>query len=438
MQPVWLIFLLAFIIRFFNLLFLDLNIENYLVEDQKFYWEWSLKGAYLPWNEVPSSLLTERMPGSFWFFSFLQWLTNNDLFLVLVIQSILDSFTCVIIFFCAGLINKNYQLYAGLFAVFSPLMIIISSQILSDTIFLFTFTLSLYFILKYLKSKNSFKFLYLFALFLGVSTFIRAATFPLIFLCLPIIFLILKNKVNDYNKVLVGIFTFLFIALSPISVRWVGNIINYDTYSLTSQSGSHIAYWMVPGVLSVSKGMDRKSAVNFVNKELDKFGGITNEPYKDSNNKISVSIDILKNQNFYDITYSWLRSSIINTISSSILIDYRVRSLAHPSFANEGNIGKWIETLFLNKQYFVYLIVLIITLLFSLYSIFSITIGYYIFIKSSLLTSLISILVIMFFCIITGPTISPKYSLPYLPILIYLQAIAFDKLILFIKNIVKR
>ena len=115
-----------------------------------------------------------------------------------------------------------------------------------------------------------------------------------------------------------------------------------------------------------------------------------------------------------------------------------MRSLAHPSFANEGNIGKWIETLFLNKQYFVYLIVLIITLLFSLYSIFSITIGYYIFIKSSLLTSLISILVIMFFCIITGPTISPKYSLPYLPILIYLQAIAFDKLILFIKNIVKR
>ena len=151
----WLIFILAFFVRFFNLLFLDLSIDNYLVEDQKFYWDWSLKGAYLPWNEVPSILLTERMPGSFWFYNFLQWVTNNDLFFVLAIQSILDSITCVIIFLCAGLLNKNYQLYAGLFAVFSPLMIIISSQILSDTLFLFTFTCSLYFILKYLKCHSS-------------------------------------------------------------------------------------------------------------------------------------------------------------------------------------------------------------------------------------------------------------------------------------------
>ena len=66
----WLIFILAFFVRLFNLLFLDLNVDNYLVEDQKFYWNWSLKGAYLPWNEVPFILLTERMPGSFWFYNF--------------------------------------------------------------------------------------------------------------------------------------------------------------------------------------------------------------------------------------------------------------------------------------------------------------------------------------------------------------------------------
>ena len=189
----WLIFILALFVRFFNLLLLDLNIDNYLVEDQKFYWDWSLKGAYLPWNEVSPVLLTERMPGSFWFYGFLQWLTNNDLFFVLVIQSILDSITCVVIFLCAGLLNKRYQLYTGLFAAFSPLMIIISSQILSDTIFLFAFTCSLYFLLKYWNSKNSKIYLYLSGLLLGISTFIRAATFPLIFLCLPIIYLIMKS-----------------------------------------------------------------------------------------------------------------------------------------------------------------------------------------------------------------------------------------------------
>ena len=137
-----LIFLLAFIIRFINLMFLDLNPETYLVEDQIFYWKLSLKGAYLFWSDIPSIELTERMPGSFWFFEFLQWITNKNLFLILMFQSIVDSLTCVIIYNCAGLINKKYQLYTGIFAVISPLMIIISSQILSDTIFLFVFSCS--------------------------------------------------------------------------------------------------------------------------------------------------------------------------------------------------------------------------------------------------------------------------------------------------------
>ena len=89
---------------------------------------------------------------------------------------------------------------------------------------------------------------------------------------------------------------FLLIALVPISHRLSENIIKYDTYSLTSQSGSHMAYWMVPGVLSISQGMDRKTAINLVNKELNNFEANNNEPYKDSKNKIKVSIDILKKQ----------------------------------------------------------------------------------------------------------------------------------------------
>ena len=430
----WLIFILALFVRFFNLLLLDLNIDNYLVEDQKFYWDWSLKGAYLPWNEVSPVLLTERMPGSFWFYGFLQWLTNNDLFFVLVIQSILDSITCVVIFLCAGLLNKRYQLYTGLFAAFSPLMIIISSQILSDTIFLFAFTCSLYFLLKYWNSKNSKIYLYLSGLLLGVSTFIRAATFPLIFLCLPIIYLIMKIGGNNNKKAFVSLCIFFLMAITPISSRWIDNIINYDTYSLTSQSGSHVAYWMIPGVLSVSKEMDRKSSVNLVKSEIDKFGGITNEPFKDSNKRISVAIDILKKESFYYISYAWLRSSVINIISSPILIDYRARSLLHPSFAQEGNISKWIKTLFLNKEYLLYSSVLSLSLIFSLFSVFSIVSGYYFFLKTNLFISVVSILLITYFCLITGPTMSPKYCLPYLPVLLYLQSISLDKLILFIKS----
>ena len=429
-----LIFLLAFTVRFINLLFLDLNIDTYLIEDQKFYWDWSLKGAYLPWNELSSLLLTERMPGAFLFYGFLQWLTANNLFFVLILQALLDSFTCVIIFLCAGLMNKKYELFTGMFAIFSPLMIIISSQILSDTLFLFLFTFSLFFLLKYWRSSNSKKYIYLAGLFLGLSTFTRAATFPLIFISLPIIFLIVKKSGNNYIKCFSTLSIFLLMALAPISNRVFENIIEYDTYSLTSQGGSHIAYWMVPGVLAVSKDMDRKSAVNLVNMEIDKLGGETGKPFKDSKKRINASINILKQENIYNITYSWFRSSIINVISSPILIDYRVRSLSHPSFVKEGNITKWIETLFSNKKYFPYLIVLLLSFTGSLFCIYSILMGFYFLTKSNLFISFLSISIIMYFSLITGPTVSPKYCMPYLPILLYLQGMSISRFILFIKN----
>ena len=429
-----LIFLLAFTVRFINLLFLDLNIDTYLIEDQKFYWDWSLKGAYLPWNELSSLLLTERMPGAFLFYGFLQWLTANNLFFVLILQALLDSFTCVIIFLCAGLLNKKYELFTGMFAIFSPLMIIISSQILSDTLFLFLFTFSLFFLLKYWRSSNSKKYIYLAGLFLGLSTFIRAATFPLIFISLPIIFLIIKKSGNNYIKCFSTLSIFLLIALAPISNRIVENMIEYDTYSLTSQGGSHMAYWMVPGVLSVSKDMDRNSAVNLVNMEINKLGGVTGQPFKDSKKRVNASINILKQENIYNITYAWFRSSVINIISSPILIDYRVRSLSHPSFAKEGNITKWTETLFSNKDYFSYLIVLLLSFICSLFCIYSILMGFYVLTKSNLFISFLSISIIMYFSLITGPTVSPKYCLPYLPILLYLQGLSISRFILFIKN----
>jgi 4-amino-4-deoxy-L-arabinose transferase-like glycosyltransferase len=428
------IFLLAFTLRFINLLFLDLDIQTYLIEDQKFYWEWALKDAYLPWGSISLSLLSERMPGAFFLFELLQRITDQNLFFVLLFQSIIDSFTCVIIFNCAGLINKKYQLYTGLFACFSPLMIIISSQILSDTIFLFTFSSCLFFLLKFIYKNDSEYSLYLSGLFLGFSTFIRAATFPLIFLSIPIIYLIIRSPKRSNKKIFFSLVLFLLISLIPVSYRWVNNIIYHDTYSLTSQSGSHVAYWMVPGVLTLSQKLDRESSVDLVKKEINKNGGLTDNPYKDSKIMLNVSRNILSKESIIYISYAWIRSSALNIIASPILIDIRVRSLTHPSFAQEGNIIKWVKNIISNKESLIYFNILLLSSFVSLFSGIAFIIGYYIFFKSNFNLSTISIFIIMYFCLITGPTVSPKYCLPYIPIIFYLQAISTDKLFLLIKK----
>jgi hypothetical protein len=226
----------------------------------------------------------------------------------------------------------------------------------------------------------------------------------------------------------------MLIALIPVSYRWANNIIYNDTYALTSQSGSHAAYWMVPGVLTISQNLDRKSSVALVNKKIEENGGLTASPYKDSKIMLDVSRDILSKESVIYISYAWLRSSALNIIASPILIDVRVRNLTHPSFAQEGNIIKWMKSIIANKDSLIYFNILLLSSIVSLYSGITFIIGYYIFFKSNFNLSLISIFIIMFFCLITGPTVSPKYCLPYIPIIFYLQAISIDKLFTFIKK----
>ena len=429
------IFFIALTIRFINLLFLDLDSDQYLIEDQKFYWEWSLKSAYLPWSEITSNILSERMPGAFLYIETLQWLTSKNLFLVLIIQSLLDSFTCVIISNCAFLINKRYKLYAGVFAACSPLLVILSSQILSDTIFLFAFVSSLYFLLKYKEIETSNNYLYLSGLMLGIATFIRAATFPFIFISLPIIYFLIKSKdKKDILKTLPVLFFFLIFSLGPVSPRLYDNIINNNTYSLTSQTGSHMAYWMVPGVLSISNKYDREHAIKLVNSKLDMEEGLTGNAYQDSRKMVKASLEILSNQNIINISYSWLRASILNTITPAILIDKRVRDMAHPSFAQNGNIKIWLNSLLFNNEYFLYKNFMIISFFLAIFSSISLAVGFYIFYKKEKVLSVIAFLIIFYFCLITGPTLSPKYCLPYVPVIFYLQSLFIDKLIIFFKK----
>ena len=434
MQAGLIVFLLALLARIVNLLILPLDVESYILEDQRLYWEWSLKNAYLPWSEISKDLLSERMPGSFLFFEFLQWITNKSLFLILLFQSILDSFTCVVIYKCVYLINKKYSFYTGLFASFSPLLIIISSQILSDTLFLFTFSLSLLYLLKYSKPNSSQYHIYLSGLMLGISCFIRAAAFPLIFLSLPIIYFLIKShKLNNIKTTLV-LLIFFVISLAPIFNRLMDNIIYHNSVSLTSQTGAHAAYWIVPGILSINDKFNRQQSIEYMNLRIQEKGGLTNKPYADSKKMMSVSLEVLYEQNLTNILYGWGRSLFLNIVAPSILIDPRVRNLEHFSFADQGKISSWLIKNLENKESIKYIIVLITSLFFAIFTFISLIVGFYFLVKYNIAFAILAFFIILYFSVLTGPTLSPKYSMPFIPIILYFQAIFIDKLFLFYKR----
>ncbi len=444
MNHALLIFLIAFAVRFINILFIDLDISNYLYEDQIFYWDWSANGVYTPWSTLEEDIDTyERVPGAFFFYQILMWITGKNLFFMLLLQILVDTFSCVILLNTAKFIDRKTALYVGLLAAFSPLLIILSSQILSDTLFFFFFASSLYFFVKLCMSEFKIYDLYFCALFIGLATFTRIVTFPLIFIVTMIVFIMLCYFNLKKIKIALLTISFLFVALSPISVRLIGNIKNSNTYALTNQSGVHVAYWILPEIFSFSKKFNRQESIEYIKGELykkgftDSTGAIipsrrsiegneSENKYKgfdDSKMLLLFSKEILSNLQFIDIVYPWTRGFIINFTAPSFLLDNRIRNLPHLSFYKYGKLDLWISSLTKEKKYRKYLASLILSALTSLFFLISSIIGFIIMVRRvPLKISFLLVSLVLYFGIITGPVISPKYILPCLPCFFYVQS----------------
>ena len=108
--PSLLIFIIAFLIRLLNIYFSNTDVNTYISEDQFLYWDWALQKAFTSQSTLPQNVLVERMPGSFLFFQFAIWLVGKNLFKVLIMQIIIDSFNCFIIASIAKILDRKFFL----------------------------------------------------------------------------------------------------------------------------------------------------------------------------------------------------------------------------------------------------------------------------------------------------------------------------------------
>ncbi len=417
----------AFALRLINLFFNNLDINTYLTEDQLMYWDWSIKKAYTLNSIETKTQLLERMPASFLFFQFSIWLLGEDLFSVLLMQIFIDSINCLIIAYIAKSLNKKLFFLAGILASISPLMIIISSQILSDTIFLFFFSCYIYFFLNFVLNKNK-NFFYYAGVFLGLSLFTRVTVLPLIFITLIIsIYIFYKNKIKEL-KIVRLTFTFLLISFSLSFPRIFYNYSTYNTISLTSQSGAHLAYWLVPGVLDFENKEERLNYKKKIQQIEEKIENETN-PFINSALLKEEALNTLFSANKKSIFFAWSKGIIYNTFSPSILLDKRIRSLPHPSFYNNNrNLKKWLTKLFFDNTFKNYRLVFVFSFITSGIFLVLLLFGIIISLKNYFSQSLIFYLIILYFFTLTGPVFSPKYIHPLLPFFIFFESLVILKI----------
>ena len=349
---VLILFALAVSVRCIYLILLNPSPEK-LIEDELLYWNSS--HIYLDKGFIEKSILAERMFGVFIYVKILLILSFKNLKVYLILQSVLDSINCLMIYKIGSLIFPKQKLFIYLSAVLSPLMIILSSQVLSETIFLFFFTLFLYFSVKIiLEKKNFFSKIALVGLFLGLSTSIRSITYPLIYLSvLPFIIILLQKNILKY-KIFFACLIFLFFSLLPISSKLYENIKFHNTFSLTNQTGPHLAYWVAPMIISETNNINRTEAIKVVDEIAKKYT-FTDNHYKNDKILRKIGFEVLSEINKADIFFHWVKGALVNLVAPSILLDKKLRSLAHPSFYETGSIFLWLKLILNNPEYYKYL-----------------------------------------------------------------------------------
>ena len=111
------------------------------------------------------------------------------------------------------------------------------------------------------------------------------------------------------------------------------------------------------------------------------------------------------------------------------MLDKNFRRLPHPSYYQTGDVLLWLKLILKNTEYHKYLFVLFIASISSMFTLASLIIGLTYVYKKNTILFYVTILYILYFLIITGPVLSPKYIFPILPCIFLFQGVTFFKII---------
>ncbi len=438
------IFFVALLVRTINLLFIDNTGSHALMEDALIYWEgaqsWKESGFFSRTVNETFFPETERVPIYFILLLFIRSFLSEALIVTLFCQAILDSVSCVIIYRLGTMINKQTGLFSAIFSIFSFNLILHSSFILTETLFLFFMCCLLLFSAEFVL-KFSWKSVISVGIFCGLAIMTRSIVFLLpiaIAILGPVItYIQSRNWIRGVNAGLV-VLVISGVITSPILYR---NWTQFNSLHLTSQNGVFFLDWGIGVIKSLETGKGFSDISSELNKSVEKEIKMTYGE-KEQLNPFEISdirLEVAKNKFLKLSTYSILNGLIYgvtnNLLSPAIAIDPRVRSLNSSSFYNtpgKGLIEKVINFVSNNNNW--YLVFLTIAVVTSIFFVILQATGFILIFKSNYLLGFLIMFYVMYFLIICGPVGSPKYRIPIEPALIILQSYAIAWFILRLKK----
>jgi len=347
-------------------------------------------------------------------------------------QGALDAGTCLLTYGIAQTFNHRIAAPAGIAAAFNPTQIVLSGLILTDTPFVFCVAAFLLAAAHWLRTPG-WSVAILAGLAIGAASMIRAVVVPwTVFLLL---FLILASLVaNRFTTKIVAqcisVGAIVGLAVSPVLWR---NVTQYGAWSLTSQGGIHLAYWIVPLVQEAHNGTPWPAGYEQIRKEMEERYPIeSNNPFEQSWRYETLARQKLADLGPAAILKAWIFGATINLASPAVTLSPVVSSLPRTGFyATPGTSmpDKVFNFLFRSDNAIYAWTILLgilglaVMRLIQLLGLLALVVE-----RKNWTVLLLLLFWVAFILAVSGPVASPKYRLPIEPVLMVLMGAGFERL----------
>src|SRR5262245_35259951 len=344
-RPLCTVFLLALIVRVLNLALLEGHSAFFAEDDTIVYWKLGAKLA-TPDEFWPALLsTTDRMPLYPLLLAGVRSMFGDAPRIVAAVQAVIATATCALIAALGAALSPRVGLIAGILAALSVTLVVYSTQILTDSLFLFFFTLMLYAGTRFLLRPTP-----ALAAAAGLAGGLALATRPAIGLLLaaavPVVFLIAWVKRKSFVSAGAATLLFAITAAAPIAPVLLRNAIRYASAALTSQTGDYLAFWIVPLVAERTDGtpyrvsVDRMDAL-YREALARRDASALSNPFVQSAVKAELAREEMARLPARAVVAAWLEGAVVNLGAPAVLADPRVRVLPKPSFYNTPGVGLW-------------------------------------------------------------------------------------------------
>jgi hypothetical protein len=432
-HPLETVFVLALLGRLLNLALLKGNDAFFAEQDALGYWA---LGAALAkpggfWSTLMS--MTDRMPLYPLLLAGVQRIFGDAPQIVALIQAVIDAGTCSLIAALGALLSPRIGLLAGILAALSVTLIVLCTQILTDTLFLFFFTLMLLAGGRFLLRPTP-----ALALLAGLAGGLALATRPAVALLLaaavPLVFVVAMMQRRGFGPALTVVL-FAAGAAAPVTSVLLRNVVHYGSFGLTTQHGDHLAFWIVPLVTQRADGTPYQASVDrmealYLQRLVERGLSAQSNPFQRAAVKTEVAKEEMARLPLAAFAKAWLEGMVVNLGAPALLVDPRVRALPKPSFYHTPGTSLWERA----RAYVLddpgrHQVLLLIGVIAMVPFLALEAIGFVMLARTLPWAAILGGGVLTYFLLLNGPVATPKYRMPMEPVLVVLAAIPLARLV---------